>query len=68
MDPMDHPAYSGHNDDHEKPRASGDTQVAGDVLPIPGEQSMGQGPDPRALPYSTGQKKDPKIVPIRRPG
>lgn len=67
MDPMDHEAYSGFNDDHEKPRASGDTQVA-DVIPIPGELSMGPGKDARAGPYSTGQQKDPKIVPIRRQG
>lgn len=67
MDPMDHPAYGGHDDDHNPGRASGETQVA-DVVPIPGEQSMGPGPDARAGAYATGQKKDPKIVPIRRPG
>ena len=30
---MDHEAYGGHNDDHDKPRASGEYQVA-DVVPL----------------------------------
>lgn len=66
MDPMDHDAYSGFNDDHEKPRASGETKVA-DVVPIPGEKSMGSGQDSRAADYATGKNKDPKVLPIGMP-
>lgn len=59
-DPADHPATS-------MPQAT--QHYAGDVLPMPGERSMGSsssiaGVDPNAVPYSTGQKKDPKVLSI----
>lgn len=53
----DHPA-------HNIPAAT--EQYAGDVLPIPGEQSMGSGMDSRAVDYAIGKKTDPKITPMPR--
>ena len=54
-DPADHPATS-------MPQAS--QHYAGDVLPIPGELSMGPGQDSRAVDYALGKAKDPKVLPI----
>ncbi len=51
--------------DHEAANVPQATQhYAGDVLPIPGEQSMGGGQDSRAVDYATGKTKDPKVLPI----
>lgn len=52
---------SGH-DSTNMPQAS--HHYAGDVLPIPGDQSMGPGQDSRAADYALGKKKDPKVLPI----
>jgi len=63
MDPADHPAYGGHDDNYTPGRA-GLTKTAGDVLPIPGEKSMGSGMDSRATDYALGKKTDPKVTPM----
>jgi len=55
MDPSDHSASN-------TPQAT--QHYAGDVLPIPGELSMGSGQDSRAVDYATGKAKDPKVLPI----
>lgn len=55
MDPMDHPAY-------DKPDAT--VHYAGDVLPMPGEKSMGAGQTSSSVDYATGKKKDPKVQSI----
>lgn len=55
MDPEDHPA-------HDVPAAT--QHYAGDVLPMPGERSMGGGETSRAVDYATGKSSDPKVKPI----
>jgi hypothetical protein len=55
MDPGEHAATS-------VPQAN--QHYAGDVLPIPGELSMGPGQDSRAVDYALGKAKDPKVLPI----
>lgn len=55
MSQDDHPA-------HNIPDAT--EQYAGDVLPIPGEQSMGSGPTSDAADYAVGKKTDPKVLPM----
>lgn len=40
------------------------TQMAGDVLPMPGEKSMGSGQTGSAADYATGKAKDPKVKSI----
>lgn len=55
MDPADHEASS-------MPQAT--QHYAGDVLPIPGEKSMGSGQDSRAVDYAIGKKSDPKVLPM----
>lgn len=42
----------------------GKVRMAGDVLPIAGERSMGPGNDSRAVEYALGKKSDPKITPM----
>jgi hypothetical protein len=54
-DPSDHPATS-------MPNAT--QHYAGDVIPMPGEKSMGSGLDSRAVDYAIGKKTDPKVVPM----
>ena len=39
-------------------------RMAGDVLPIPGELSMGPGMDERAVDYATGKKSSENIKSI----
>lgn len=52
-------------DDHPAYNMPGPTeQYAGDVLPMPGEKSMGSGLDSRAADYAVGKKTDPKVVPM----
>lgn len=51
------------------PRMEHSTKMAGDVLPMPGERSLGSpdakyGVDPKAVPYATGQATDPKVLSI----
>jgi hypothetical protein len=58
MDVEDHSAYN-------KPDAS--QHYAGDVLPIPGERSMGSGPTSQAAGYAVGKDKDPKVLSIGMP-
>lgn len=58
MNPTDHPA-------HDIPDAT--QHYAGDVLPIPGERSMGRGETSSAAPYATGASKDPKVLSIGMP-
>lgn len=55
MDPGDHPSTN-------MPQAS--QHYAGDVLPMPGDRSMGGGHTPAAADYATGRTTDPKILPI----
>ncbi len=55
QDPADHPA-------HSVPQAT--QHYAGDVLPIAGERSMGKGLDSQAADYATGNKSDPKVIPM----
>lgn len=55
MNQDDHPA-------HNLPDPT--VQYAGDVLPIPGDQSMGSGQDSRAADYAVGKKTDPKVLPM----
>lgn len=55
MDVAQHPAYN------VKPATD---QYAGDVLPMPGERSMGAGPTSQAADYAVGKAKDPKIQSI----
>lgn len=40
------------------------TQLAGDVLPMPGEKSMGSGQTSSAAGYATGKISDPKVKSI----
>lgn len=57
-EPMDvdtHPAQS-------MPQAT--EHYAGDVLPMPGDRSMGSGETSRAVDYATGKAKDPKVKSI----
>lgn len=65
-DPMDHEADSGFNQPHNPGRV-GMTRTAGDVLPMPGERSMGSGETTAAAPYATGANKDPKVISIGMP-
>lgn len=58
MDPGDHPATN------VKPATQ---QYAGDVLPIPGEQSMGPGATSAAAGYAVGKQRDPKVLSIGMP-
>lgn len=51
----DHPA-------HDMPDAT--EQYAGDVLPMPGEKSMGSGQDSRAVDYALGKKISPGVSSI----
>lgn len=44
------------------PRAT--QHYAGDVLPMPGERSMGSGNTSTAVDYATGKATDPKVLPI----
>lgn len=55
MEVSSHPA-------HDKPTAT--QHYAGDVLPMPGERSMGGGPTYDSLDYALGSKSNPKVVPI----
>lgn len=55
VDVQDHPA-------HDKPTAT--QHFAGDVLPMPGEKSMGSGPTYDSLDYALGSKSSPNVVPI----
>lgn len=55
QDPSDHPAAN-------MPQAT--QHYAGDVLPMPGERSMGAGATTQAVDYATGKAKDPKVLPI----
>lgn len=59
-------SYDPHARMHESfPRVdSGSTKMAGDVIPLAGEKSMGGGPDPRALDYARGIKSDPQVITI----
>lgn len=57
MDPEDHPA-------HNVPQAT--QHYAGDVLPMPGDRSMGSGETYGAEAYALGQKTDPKVSSIGR--
>lgn len=54
-DPQDHSA-------HNMPQAT--QHYAGDVLPMPGDKSMGGGHTPAAADYATGRATDPKVLPI----
>lgn len=58
QDPGDHPA-------HNVPQAS--QHYAGDVLPMPGESSMGPGPTPKSADYGWGNKESPNVVSIGKP-
>ncbi len=42
-------------------------QMAGDVLPMKGEQSMGPGPTSTAAGYAVGKQTDPKVQTIGMP-
>jgi hypothetical protein len=58
-------SYDPHARMHESfPRADSGTKMAGDVIPIPGEKSMGPGPTPDAVPYALGQSNDNKVKSI----
>lgn len=55
MDPGDHPAT-------QMPQAT--QHYAGDVLPMPGERSMGSGATSSSVDYATGKATDPKVKTI----
>lgn len=55
MDPEDHDAT-------DVPTAT--KHYAGDVLPMPGDRSMGSGNTSTAVDYATGKASDPKVLPI----
>lgn len=56
-------SYDPHARMHESfPRVDSGTQMAGDVIPLAGDRSMGSGPDTAALDYARGIKTDPKVV------
>lgn len=57
-DPADHPAT-------DMPQAT--QHYAGDVLPIPGDRSMGTGQTGSAATYATGKERDPKVLSIGMP-
>lgn len=40
------------------------TRLAGDVLPMPGDRSMGSGQTPAAADYAVGKAQDPKVKSI----
>jgi len=52
-------------EDHDSHNMSDATeQYAGDVLPMPGEKSMGSGQDSRAVDYALGKKTSPGVSSI----
>lgn len=64
-------SYDPHARMHESfPRVdSGSTQMAGDVLPMPGDRTLGSsstqmGVDANAANYATGTKTEPKVLSI----
>lgn len=64
-DVIDHPD---HNLPHPmQPRAPQGVGMAGDVLPMPGEKSMGSGQTLKASGYYSGAKTDPKVTPVKKP-
>ncbi len=42
-------------------------QMAGDVLPMPGDRSMGPGETAAAVPFATGQQQAPNVQSIGQP-
>lgn len=63
QDVADHPDVNLPDPGHG-PAMQHSTQMAGDVIPMKGELSMGSGPDKRAIDYAAGQKSDPKVIPM----
>lgn len=58
MDPHNHPAT-------DVPQAT--QHYAGDVLPMPGEKSMGAGNTGDSIDYALGKKSNPKVQSIGAP-
>lgn len=50
-----------------QPGAAPPQQMAGDVLPMPGERSMGGGETPNAAGFATGQQSAPNVQSIGTP-
>jgi len=62
-DIIDHPD---HNLPHQQqPRAPQGTEMAGDVIPLPGEKSMGSGQTLKATGYYYGTKTSPNVLSIK---
>jgi hypothetical protein len=56
-------SYDPHARMHESfPRVDSGTKMAGDVIPLAGEKSMGGGPDSSAVDYAAGKKTDPQVI------
>lgn len=62
-------SYDPHARMHESfPRVdSGSTKMAGEVIPLAGEKSMGSGPSPSALDYARGLKTDSQVIRMPEP-
>jgi len=64
MDHNDHPAMDLPEPGHS-PRMEHSTKMAGDVISIPGEKSMGLGPDTAAFSAYSSNAKGGKVQSIR---
>jgi len=63
QDLRDHPEMRMPEPGHS-PAMKHSVEMAGDVIPLPGELSMGKGPTGEAIGYALGTKSDPKVKSI----